>query len=108
MKLVKKLDRIWLDRMIDGSKTYELRLYDGDWQHVKEGDIIKFFPDEVEVKVVVVDVIRFDTLEEVLEKYGALLLPGKPEYQWAQVYLDIYGEELQFRRLVLMEIKVIF
>ena len=80
MEHVLKLQPKYFDYINEGSKRIELRLYDEKRQKINIGDSILFQkePDlEIEMKVNVVGLLRYNTFEELFEDFDIEVLADK-------------------------------
>lgn len=80
MKHEMKLQPKYYDYILNGTKRIELRLNDEKRKLIKKGDIIKFIkePELVEsFECVVIDLLNFDSFEELFSEYDIELLADK-------------------------------
>lgn len=80
MKHEMKLQAKYYDYILNGTKRIELRLNDEKRQKIKKGDIIKFIKDPELVEsfeCVVIDLLKFNSFEELFSKYDIELLADK-------------------------------
>jgi len=74
--LKKSLQNPWFDWIQSGIKKYEGRLFKGDWASLKIDDIVIFVcPENRELPVRVVDLVRFNTFGDAFDALGSELVP---------------------------------
>lgn len=77
-----KLQPKYYNYILNGTKRIELRLYDGKRQKIKIGDTIKFLKEpnlEESFNVKVVDLLRYNSFDELFKDYDISILSDKSE-----------------------------
>ncbi len=77
-----KLQPKYYNYILNGTKRIELRLYDEKRQKIKIGDTIKFLKEpnlEESFNVKVVDLLRYNSFDELFKDYDISILSDKSE-----------------------------
>ena len=95
-----KLQPKYYNYILNGTKRIELRLYDEKRRNIKVNDTIKFLkePDLNEsFYVTVIDLLRYDSFEELFRHYDISLLADKSmtKEQLLNVLEEFYPKEKQ-------------
>ena len=92
--------------ILNGTKRIEIRLNDEKRQRIKIGDTIKFtkYPElDDSFKVRVIDLLKYDSLEELMNDYNIELLADKSmsKEELLKVFEEFYTKEEQAKYGVL-------
>lgn len=97
-------DQPWLEWIHIGKKTYEGRLYKGDWTNVEPGDVIRFESTKsddsgqissLSVLVKVTELRRYKSFGEAFDELGSALIPilGITRKEVIEMYQRYFSEE---------------
>ena len=95
-----KLQPKYYDFILNGTKRIEIRLFDEKRQQIKIGDTIKFLkePELIEsFNVKVVDLLRYNSFEEMFKDYDISILADKSmtKEELISVLEEFYTKEKQ-------------
>jgi ASC-1-like (ASCH) protein len=65
----------WLDWIISGRKTFEGRVNQGDWTHMKIGDEIYFYSDDNNAICVIADLKKYTDFAQAFDDLQSQLVP---------------------------------
>jgi len=100
----------WLDRINQGLKRYEGRLYHKDWVNVEVGDTIEFYTNnQISLNVKIIGLERYKDFGEAFDNCGTELVPieGITREEVIKIYCDIFKKmEEEIKKIGVVAVKV--
>ena len=101
---IMKLQASSFDKIKEGKKTIEVRLYDEKRREIKVGDIIEFKkePEQVEtVKAEVIALLNYETFEDLAHDFPASSLGYSDTQDFLESIYTIYEKDQEAEQTVL-------
>ena len=98
--------------MTSGRKNIEVRILKEKSQTIQVGDIITFNNQDIigkYVKVKITNKTIVDNVYELTEKFEIeRMMPGHSKEEFVELMINIYGEELKQKQIVVFEFQYLF